>query len=137
VGTISSKSYSQKPDKGATLSIINHSLSLQTELEVKQSTLIVRVKDDKGKLIREDRARIPELALEAYYEKETSSLCIPCITDVPDCGTRKLIDQKIKKTTGRIMFPVTNEENYLQLKKYLEHLIRIESEIGYKDEINE
>lgn len=136
MGAFSLKSYSQSPNKETTIDYLNRSLGLQANVEVKQNTIIIKIKNENGEVIREDKAQIPELQTEVYYEEESGMLCIPCMKDAEFCVTRILNVQKIKKTYGRITIPAGSQEKFAALKKGMEHLIKMQSEVGYKEEIS-
>ncbi len=129
------KSYSQSPGKNETLTFLNKKLGGKTVLDIRMNNLVVSIKDDKGNLIREDKVTFSELDLKSFYEEESDLLCVPCLKDAPGCVTRTLIVQKIKRPCERISISVGGKENYKIIQKALEHLIKLESEVGYKDEI--
>jgi len=135
MGGFSLKSYSQSPNKETTIDYLNRLLGLQANVDVKQNTIIIKIKNENGEIIREDKAQIPDLQTEVYYEQETGMLCIPCMKDAEFCVTRVLTIQKIKKTYGRITLPAGSQEKFASLKKGIEHLIKMQSEVGYKEEI--
>ncbi len=129
------KSYSQSPGKTATLDFLNKKLGERTQLEIKMNDLIVITKNESGEVIREDKVPFSDLEVNSFYEEESDLLCIPCLKDVQGCVTRTLKVQKIKRPYDRISIIAGGTENYKQLQKAIEHLIRLESEVGYKDEI--
>ena len=135
MGAFSLKSYSQAPNKETTIDFLNRSIGLKANVDVKQSTIIIKIKNENGEVIREDKAQIPDLQTDVYYEEESGMLCIPCMKDAEFCVTRVLTIQKIKKTYGRITIPAGSREKFAALKKGMEHLIRMQSEVGYKEEI--
>ena len=55
--------------------------------------------------------------------------------DQPECLTRLLTLQKIKKGYGRLSIPVKDEKMFSSLKIAFEHLIRATSENGYKEAV--
>lgn len=124
-------SYSQSPDKEKTVAFINGILGEQTNLALSNDRLVILFFDDKHQRIREDKVITPDLELKITYEPESGLLCIPCFRDQPDCVTRVLVAQKIKRRYGRLSIPVNNEQDFILLKKAFEHLIRMTSEIGY------
>lgn len=133
--TINQKSYSQSPGKNETLSYLNKKLGGKTVLDIRMNNLVVSIKDDNGNLIREDKVTFSELDLKSFYVEESDLLCVPCLKDAPGCVTRLLIVQKIKRPCERISIIVGGKQNFKLIQKALEHLIRLESEVGYKDEI--
>ena len=132
---IFSKSYSQSPDKKATLVYINEILGSSTKVEIKGSQLVISYYNDQGQLLREDKAPLAYLDLKVQLETESSLLYIPCLKSEEGCVTRTLTVQKIKKSYDRMSISVNDSGSYLKLKKALQHLIRLTSEIGYKDAI--
>lgn len=128
-------SYSQTPAKEETVAYINRMLGEQTKVELKGGTLFVTFRDENNKVVREDKVPTPDLDLKITYEQEGGLLCIPCFRDQPECVTRVLVVQKIKRGYGRLSIPVRSEKDFESLKKAFDHLIRITSEDGYKDAI--
>jgi hypothetical protein len=128
-------SYSQTPGKDETLVFINRLLGEQTRVELKGGTLFVTFRDENNKVVREDKVPTPDLDLKITWEQEGGLLCIPCFRDQPECVTRVLVVQKIKRGYGRLSIPVRSEKDFESLKKAFDHLIRITSEDGYKDAI--
>ncbi len=131
----SSVSYSQSPGKSETVAFINKVLGDRTRVELKSGTLFVSFYNENGEMVREDKAPTPDLDLAITYEPEDNLLCIPCMKDQPDCVTRVLVVQKVKRGYGRLSIPVKDEKTFLSLQKAFGHLIRITSENGYKDAI--
>lgn len=129
------KSYSQSPTKQETVEYINRILGEKTKAELKGGTLFFTFFDDQQKVVREDKVPTPDLELKITFEKDGGLLCIPCFRDQPECVTRVLTVQKIKRGYGRLSIPVRDEQQYEALRKALDHLIRITSEEGYKDAI--
>lgn len=129
-------SYSQTPGKEKTLAFINNVLGEQTSVALNGDRLVISFLDDKNKQTREDKVITPDLQLKITYEAESGLLCIPCFYDQPDCVTRVLVAQKIKRRYGRLSIPVRNEEDFMLLKKAFEHLIRMTSENGYTNAVN-
>lgn len=132
----SMESYSQSPGKDETLSYINQVLGQRTEVNIRSGTILVKFYDQQAQYIREDKVPSPDLDLPMYYEAENNLLCIPCAKDVPGCVTRTLVVQKVKKAYDRLSIPVTDEAMYKRLEKAFDHLIRLYSEDGYKNEIS-
>ena len=129
------ESYSQSPTRQETVDYINRILGEKTKVELKGGNIFVTFMDEQRKVIREDKATTPDLELKITYEQEGKLLCIPCYRDQPECVTRTLVMQKIKRGYGRLSIPVTDEKQYETLRKAFDHLIRIVSEEGYKDAI--
>ena len=129
------KSYSQAPGKDETVSYINRILGERTQVALKGGTLFVTFRDENNKVVREDKVPTPDLELKISYEADGNLLCIPCFRDQPECVTRVLVVQKIKRGYGRLSIPVQSEKEYELLRKAFDHLIRITSEEGYKDAI--
>ncbi|MBK9401844.1 MAG: hypothetical protein IPN36_13635 [Bacteroidetes bacterium] len=128
-------SYSQSPGKGETVEFINKVLGERIQVELKTGTILVSFRDENGNLLREDKAPSPDLDLTITYEPEDKLLCIPCMKDQPECVTRTLVVQKIKRGYGRLSIPVASEKDFYSLQKAFDHLIRILSENKYKDAI--
>ncbi|CAN5603375.1 hypothetical protein BH11BAC2_BH11BAC2_15200 [soil metagenome] len=133
--TFSSKSYSQSPKKDETLAYINRMLGTSCQVDLKGGTMMVSFRDPEGKLLREDKAQIMDLEFDVNYDQEYHLLCMPCLKDVAGCVTRTLMVQKSKRETDRISIAVEDESKYKNLQKAFEHLIRLEAEHGYKDEV--
>lgn len=131
----SSFSYSQSPGKQETVDYMNKILGDRIRVELKSGTILVSFRDENGNLLREDKAPSPDLDLAITYEPEDKLLCIPCMKDQPECVTRTLVVQKIKRGYGRLSIPVENEKDFYALRKAFDHLIRILSENKYKDAI--
>lgn len=131
----SSVSYSQSPGKAETVAFINSILGQRTQVELKGGTLFVTFRDENGKIFREDKVPTPDLDLTINYEEEGKLLVIPCMQDQPECVTRVLVVQKIKRGYGRLSIPVQSEKEFYSLKKAFDHLIRTTSENGYKDAV--
>lgn len=129
------ESYSQTPTKQETVAYINRILGNKTQVELKGGNLIITFLNDQQQVVREDKVPTPDLELKISYEKEGGLLCIPCFRDQPECVTRVLTVQKIKRGYGRLSIPVDDEQQYEALRKAIDHLIRITSEEGYKDAI--
>ncbi len=131
----SSFSYSQTPGKDETLQFMNQLLGPKTQFVLKGVNLTVSFYDDNSNLVREDKVPTTDLDLAISYEADAGLLVIPCMKDQPECVTRTLVVQKIKRGYGRLSIPVSNEKDFTSLKKALDHLIRITSEDGYKDAV--
>jgi hypothetical protein len=131
---ISVNSYSQKPDRNSTVSYINEKLAPVCIIEVKGGTIIADYYDKDGQKIRQDK--VPSFALDTViiYEPADRLLSVNCTGDEKYCVSRTLFMHKIKKDVSRISFVVEADEAE-GLKKALQHLIRIDSEFKYKDEI--
>ncbi len=133
--TIFQKSYSQSPDRQFTLDYINKSLGKEIQTDIKGSQLVVTFYNNQGEKIREDRAPLAYLDLKVFFEEGSTLLCIPCLKNEEDCVTRTLVVQKIKRPYDRISISVQDKVQFQKLKKAFEHLIRLTSEIGYKDAV--
>ena len=131
------KSYSQKPDRKETISYINQKLGPVCEVAMKGGTLIVNYFDPKGKKVREDKA--PAFALDTIinFEADEKVLSVNCTSDNKNCVTRTLYIHKTKKTYSRVTFVADVDEASLEgLKKAIVHLIKIDSQYRYNDEIS-
>lgn len=128
-------SYSQTPERGETVAYINKVLGDRYKVTLKNTNLIVTFYNENGEMVREDKVPTPDLDLTITYEAEDGLLCIPCMTDQPECLTRVLTLQKIKKGYGRLSIPVKDEKAFRSLKIAFEHLIRATSENGYKEAV--
>jgi hypothetical protein len=128
-------SYSQTPERGETIAYINKVLGDRYKVTCKNTTLLVSFYNEKGEIVREDKVPTPDLDLKITYEAEVGLLCIPCMKDQPECLTRLLTLQKIKKGYGRLSIPVKDEKMFSSLKIAFEHLIRATSENGYKEAV--
>lgn len=129
------KSYSQIPERGVTVAYINKILGDRYRVTCKNTTLVVTFYNENGEVVREDKVPTPDLQLKIIYEAEEGLLCIPCNLDQPECLTRVLTLQKIKKGYGRFSIPVKDEKTYNSLKIAFEHLIRATSENGYNETV--
>ncbi len=132
----SMKSYSQYPDKKTTVDSLNSWMRPITTIELNGSNVIIKSYDEKGKFVKEDKAPFADLTVTPYYEEESNLICIPCLKDADGCVTRSLIVQKIRRQFNRISFTPSRKEDYSKIKKALQHLIRIQSEVGYKDSVS-
>jgi|GEM_PF-2627883 len=128
-------SYSQSPDKKETVEFMNKVLDEKIRIELKGATLIVTFYDDEMKVVREDKVPTPDLDLTFTYEEDAGLLCVPCMNDQPECVTRVLTLQKIKRRYGRLSIPVKDQDEYASLRNALDHLIRTTSENGYKEAV--
>jgi hypothetical protein len=129
------KSYSQTPERGETVAYINKILGDRYRVTCKNTTLVVSFYNENGEIVREDKVPTMDLDLKITYEPEDGLLCIPCMKDQPECLTRVLTLQKIKKGYGRFSIPVKDEKAFNSLKIAFEHLIRATSENGYKEAV--
>lgn len=129
------KSYSQTPERGETIAYINKILGDRYQVTCKNTTLVVTFYNENGEVVRQDKVPTPDLDLKITYEPEDGLLCIPCMKDQPECLTRVLTLQKIKKGYGRFSVPVKDEKAFNSLKIAFEHLIRATSENGYKEAV--
>lgn len=132
----SSKSYSQFPDKKTTVDSLNSWLKPNTTIELKGSNVIFKSYDEKGEFVKEDKAPFADLVDQPIYEEESNLICIPCLKDADGCVTRSLIIQKIRRQFNRISFTPSQKEDYSKIKKALQHLIRLQSEVGYKETVS-
>ncbi len=126
----------QEPDKRETLEYINAQLGGRVEVLHKGGTLFVMYYDSSRVLYREDRVKTPDLSFDILWEPESGLLCVPCLKEYPDCVSREMHVQKIKRGYSRLSIPVANREKFASLRKALDHLIRMTSENGYKDRIS-
>jgi len=129
-------SYSQIPNKKQTLDYLNQKMQGSCILEISKGNIIANYYSSDGNLIREDRVFSGALDTVIKYDASEQLLSVPCLKIEGDCVTRKLFVQKIKRTYARISFVVKDETQAEEIKKALQHLIRIESEPKYKDEIS-
>ncbi len=132
---ITGRSYSQKPDRKTTLSYINKKLAPLCVIEMRTGTLIATFTEADGKKVREDKVPAFELDTAVIYDSKDKILSVNCISDRKDCVTRTLYKLKIKRQYNRISFVVNDETQVENLRKALIHLIRIDSEFKYSDEI--
>lgn len=128
-------SYSQTPNKTETVTYINSILGERTLVELKGGTLFVSFRDENNKVVREDKVPTYDLDLKITFEAEGGLLCIPCMKDQPECLTRTLVVQKVKRGYGRLSIPIRDEKQFESLRKAFDHLIRITSEDGYKEAV--
>jgi len=133
--TFIQKSYSQSPGKNETLEYLNKILGNQTHLEISTNNLRITIKDESGRIIRKDKVLFTDLEHKSFYEEESDLFCVPCLSFFSGCVTRLLTIQKIKRPYERISIIAGGSDRYKKLEKAFEHLIRIMSEVGYKDEI--
>lgn len=132
---ITSASYGQKPIQKETLSYINEKLAPLCVVDVNGDNIIATYRDADGNKIREDK--VPAFALDTavVYDPTEKILSVNCTGKEKDCVNRTLIKQKVRRYYARISFVVENETDVEPLRKALIHLIRINSEFKYKDEI--
>ncbi len=133
---IFTKSYSQAPAKKETLEFLNTTLGNNPQVEIKTGHLVLVFINENGKIFREDKVPLEELDVKAYFEKESGLVCVPCLKNADGCVTKTMIEQKIKRPADRISMKVKSEEQAASVMKALEHLIKLTTEIGYKDEIS-
>ena len=126
----------QEPDKRETLEYINAQLGGRVEVLHKGGTLFVMYYDSSRVLYREDRVKTPDLSFDILWEPESGLLCVPCLKEYPDCVSREMHVQKIKRGYSRLSIPVANREQFASLRKAMDHLIRMTSENGYKARIS-
>jgi hypothetical protein len=127
--------FAQHPGKGETVRYINELIGPSQSMSVKTGTLVVSFRDEKNRLVREDRVPASDLDLSIFYEEESGLLCIPCMKDYRECLTRILVFQKVKRRYERFSIPVADEVHYQKLKKAFDHLIRILSEVKYRETV--
>lgn len=127
--------FAQHPGKSETVKYINGIIGPSKTLSLKTGTLVVTFRDDKNRLVREDHVPAADLDLNIFYEEESGLLCIPCMKDYRECLTRVLVFQKVKRRYERFSMPVTDEIQYQKLKKAFDHLIRILSEVKYRETV--
>jgi hypothetical protein len=130
------KSYSQFPDKKTTVDLLNSWMKPNTTIEMKGSNVIFKSFDEKGEFIKEDKASFSDLVDSPTYDEESNLICIPCLKDAEGCVTRSLIIEKIRRQSSRISFKPSRKEDYSKIKKALQHLIRLQSEVGYKETVS-
>jgi hypothetical protein len=135
VFAISSLSYGQKPDRKETLSYINEKLGSQCNIDMRAGTIVAVFYDKSGDKIREDKVAAFELDTAVVYEAEEKILSVNCLSDKKDCVTRTLVKQKVKRQYGRISFIIKDASHVESLRKAMIHLIRIDSQYRYNDEI--
>lgn len=126
----------QEPDKAETLKYINTRLGGSVELLHKGGTLFVVYYDSSRVLYREDRVKTPDLRFDILWERESGLLCIPCLQEYPECVSREMHLQKIKRGYSRLSIPVKDFEQFVSLRKAMDHLIRMTSENGYKAKVS-
>jgi hypothetical protein len=133
--SISATSYAQKPDRKETLSYINERLAPLCVVTVKGGDIIAVYTDAEGNKVREDK--VPAFALDTavIYDPVEKILSVNCTGSSKDCVNRTLFKQKIRRYYARISFVVNDPALVEPLKRALIHLIRIDSEFKYNDEI--
>jgi len=131
----SQTAFAQHPGKNETVKYINDLIGPSKSLSIKTGTLVVTFRDEKNRLVREDRVPASDLDLNIFYEEESGLLCIPCMKDYRECLTRVLVFQKVKRRYERFSMPVTDEVQYQKLKKAFDHLIRVLSEVKYRETV--
>jgi hypothetical protein len=135
VFAISAVSYGQKPDRKETLSYINEKFGSQCIIEMRAGTMVAVFYDAGGDKIREDKVAAFELDTAVIYDPVEKILSVNCVNDRKECVTRTLIKQKIKRQYGRISFVINDAAQVEGLRKALIHLIRIDSQYRYNNEI--
>lgn len=135
VGAFSLKSYSQKPDRATTVAFINGLMKPQAELTVRNGSFFVDFYDEGGDKIRQDWTKIVDLELDVRYEAESNLIVMPCSQGSGGCIERELKNLKIKRLYDRLSVPAGGPENAARLLIAWQHLIRLESQMKYKDEI--
>ena len=133
---LSVNSYSQSPSKAETLSLLNAWMNPSVVFEVKGNNISVKSFDTSATMIKDDKAPMSELVVSPFIDKETKQICVPCLKDAEGCVTRNMPLQKIKKPFNRITLEVADDAKREKVLKALTHLIRLESEVGYKEIVN-
>lgn len=131
-----SNSYSQSPSKTETLAFLNSWMNPSVVFEVKGNNISVKSFDSGSVLIKDDKAPMSELVAVPFIDVETKQICIPCLKDAEGCVTRTMPVQKIKKSFNRITLEVKDDAMRNKVLAALTHLIRLESEVGYKEIVN-
>ena len=104
--------------------------------EVKGNNISVKSFDSSNSMIKDDKAPMSELVVSPFIDVETKQICIPCLKDAEGCVTRTMPAQKIKKSFNRITLEVKDDALRNKVLVALTHLIRLESEVGYKEIVN-
>jgi hypothetical protein len=86
------------------------------------------------KLLRQDKVMLTDLDTIAVFESSSNLVCVNCIKGSPDCVSRELFVQKIRRNYDRISI-LTNNEKSAGFIAALQHLIKITSVKKYKDEV--
>jgi hypothetical protein len=133
--SICTASYGQKPAQKETLSYINKKLAPLCVIEVRGDDIIAVFRDEEGNKVREDKVPAFELDTAVVWEPNEKILSVNCRAGQKDCVNRTLIKQKIRRYYARTSFVVSNENEVESLRKAMIHLIRINSEFRYNDEI--
>ena len=129
-------SYSQRPDVNETIMYLNRKLSPNCIVKEKHGDIIATYFDKDGKKTREDRISIGLLDTIVRYDKNSKMFIIPALNGCETCVTRKVFTQKSKRKYSRMTFFMDGSEaDKIGLRKALIHLIRINSEFRYHDEI--
>ncbi len=136
VWAFSLKSYSQSPGKEETVRRINELTGNKLQVEVAHDQITIRILDEAGAVIRIDKAPLADLAEEAFVEKESGLVCVPCLKDAAGCVTRTLVVQKVKREYDRISLPVKDPASAAPLSTAITHLIRMQTVTGYKDDVS-
>ena len=129
-------SYSQSPNKAVTLSLLNSWVNPSVVIEVKGNSVYVKSFDLGSVLVKVDKAPLSELTVNPFIDADSKQICIPCLKDAEGCVTRTLPMQKIKKSFNRVAFEVKDDAMRRKVVQAITHLIRIESEVGYKESVN-
>jgi hypothetical protein len=129
-------SYSQSPSKAETLTFLNSWMNPSVVFEVKGNNISVKTFDVANTMIKDDKAPMSELVVNPFIDVVTKQICIPCLKDAEGCVTRTMPVQKIKKPFNRITLEVNDDAMRNKVLKALTHLIRLESEVGYKEIVN-
>ncbi|MEP7264547.1 MAG: hypothetical protein ABI772_08615 [Bacteroidota bacterium] len=135
VSAITTASYAQKPDRKTTLSYINKKLAPICIVDMRAGNFIAIYNDADGNKIREDKVPAFDLDTAVIYDPIEKILSVNCTGGSKDCVMRSLIKQKVRRGYARISFVVNDETQVESLRKALIHLIRIDSQFRYTDEI--
>lgn len=132
---IAGKSYSQTPDKEATITYLNRLGGDSIVFSLKGAVLTVRMNNKENATIREDKVNLVDLDTVSAYEAESKLTFMNCMSGFSDCVTRVLTVQKIKKSYGRISIP-SSEEVHHGYATALAHLVKIMAVKNYKDDVD-
>jgi hypothetical protein len=134
VMAIAGKSYSQSPDKEATISYLNKLGGDSISFGLKGAVLTIRMNNNEQKTIREDKVNLVDLDTVSAFEAESKLTFMNCMPGFNDCVTRVLTVQKIKKTYSRISIPSSAEQHH-GYAAALAHLVKIFAVKNYKDAV--
>jgi hypothetical protein len=134
-GLLGEPVFAQQPDKAGTLAFINSKLAPSTQIDLEQGTIYAEFRDSTGQLIRKDRVEIPDFGEVIEFEYESGLLCIPCSRYIPNCVTRELVLQKVRRGYDRFSIPLDGPEEYEPLRKAFDHLFKILTIGGYRETV--